>query len=201
MKIRIIALFILLMQLPAMISFAQKSSGPPLLAGHDVAVVKTESGRVRGYVHNGIYTYKGIPYAEAERFMPPSKPKAWQDVRSSLTYGPVCPLMDPTTAVQDELEFVFDHNWGYPNEDCLRLNVWSPSVGEGSAAKKRPVMVWLHGGGHTAGSSQELPSYDGESLSRKGDVVVVSINHRLNILGFLNLSAYGEKYKSYSVYS
>ncbi len=184
------------MQLSSIVSFSQKTSGPPLAAGRDVAVVQTESGKVRGYIHNGIYTYKGIPYAEAERFMPPSKPKSWQDVRSSLTYGPVCPLMDPTTTVQDELEFVFHHDWGYPNEDCLRLNVWSPSVEPAGAAKKRPVMVWLHGGGHTAGSSQELPSYDGESLSRKGDVVVVSINHRLNILGFLNLSAYGDKYKS-----
>src|SRR5688572_4091532 len=97
MKIRIITLIILLMQLSSIVTFSQKTSGPPLVAGRDVAVVQTESGKVRGYIHNGIYTYKGIPYAEAERFMPPSKPKSWQDVRSSLTYGPVCPLMDPTT--------------------------------------------------------------------------------------------------------
>jgi para-nitrobenzyl esterase len=114
-------------------------------------------------------------------------------VRSSLSYGPVSPLLDPTTNVQDEPEFVFHHDWGFPNEDCLRINVWSPGINDG---KKRPVMFWIHGGGFTAGSSQELPSYDGENLAKKGDVVVVSINHRLNILGYLDLSAYGGKYKN-----
>jgi para-nitrobenzyl esterase len=175
---------------------AQDKSAPPLITGKDVAITQTESGKVRGYIHNGIFTYKGIPYAQAERFMAPSKPKPWQDVRSSLTYGPVCPLMDPTVSVMDESEFVFHHDWGFPNEDCLRLNVWSPGIKSAKDAKKRPVMVWLHGGGHTAGSSQELPSYDGESLSRTGDVVIVSINHRLNVLGFLDLTAYGDKYKN-----
>lgn len=178
--------------LPA-VSVAQvKKETTALVTGKDIAVVSTESGKVRGYVHNSIYTYKGIPYAKAGRFMAPTKPDSWTGVRSSLSYGPVCPLMDPTTAVADESEFVFHHDWGYPNEDCLRLNIWSPGVNE---SKKRPVMVWLHGGGHTAGSSQELPSYDGENISKKGDVVLVSINHRLNILGFLDLSAYGDKYK------
>lgn len=161
--------------------------------GENVAVTNTESGKVRGYVHNNIFTYKGIPYAEAERFMPPAKPKAWNGVRGSMVYGPVAPLLDPTTAVQDEGEFVFHHDWGFTNEDCMRINVWTPSINDG---KKRPVLFWIHGGGFTAGSSQELPSYDGESLAKKGDVVVVSINHRLNILGYLDLSAYGEKYKN-----
>jgi para-nitrobenzyl esterase len=163
-----------------------------LQTGENVAVTNTDAGKVRGYVHNRIYTYKGIPYAEAKRFEAPQKPKPWTGVRSSLTYGPVAPLMDPTTAVQDESEFVFHHDWGYTSEDCMRLNVWSPGINDG---KKRPVMFWIHGGGYTAGSSQELPSYDGESLAKTGDVVVVSINHRLNVLGFLDLSAYGEKYK------
>ncbi|MGA0559891.1 carboxylesterase/lipase family protein [Larkinella sp. VNQ87] len=172
---------------------APKSAALPIMTGKDVAVVQTESGKVRGYVHNGTFTFKGIPYAKAERFMAPTKPDAWTGVRSSMSYGPVCPLMDPTTTVHDESEFVFHHDWGYPNEDCLRLNVWSAGVND---SKKRPVMVWLHGGGHTAGSSQELPSYDGENISKKGDVVLVSVNHRLNILGFLDLSAYGEKYKA-----
>ena len=163
-----------------------------LQTGENVAVANTNSGKVRGYVQNGIFTYKGIPYAEAKRFEAPQKPKAWQGVRSSLSYGPVAPLMDPTTSVMDESEFVFDHSWGYTSEDCMRVNVWSPNISDG---KKRPVMFWIHGGGFTAGSSQELPSYDGENLAKKGDVVVVSINHRLNMLGYLDLSAYGEKYK------
>ncbi len=163
-----------------------------VITGENVAVTNTESGKVRGYIHNGVYTYKGIPYAQAERFLAPSKPTPWEGVRSSTTYGPVAPLLTPTTAVQDEAEFVFDHDWGYTNEDCLRVNVWTPGIADN---KNRPVLFWIHGGGFTAGSSQELPSYDGENLSKKGDVVVVSINHRLNVLGFLDLSAYGEKYK------
>lgn len=163
-----------------------------LQTGENIAVTSTDAGKVRGYIHNTIYTYKGIPYAEAKRFETPHKPKPWQGVRSSLSYGPIALLMDPTTSVQDESEFVFHHDWGYASEDCMRANVWTPGINDG---KKRPVMFWIHGGGFTAGSSQELPSYDGESLAKTGDVVVVSINHRLNILGYLDLSAYGEKYK------
>lgn len=173
--------------------FAVQTTKAQLQTGENVAVATTESGKVRGYINNGIYTYKGIPYAEAKRFEAPQKPKSWANVRSSLTYGPVAPLMDATTFVMDEGEFVFHHDWGYTNEDCMRINVWSPSINDG---KKRPVMFWIHGGGFTAGSSQELPSYDGEALAQKGDVVVVSINHRLNILGYLDLSAYGNKYKN-----
>ncbi|WP_333483085.1 carboxylesterase family protein [Spirosoma telluris] len=164
----------------------------PIMAGKGIATVPTESGAVRGYIHNGTFTFKGIPYAKAERFMAPTKPDSWTGVRSSMTYGPVCP-MDVTTQTYDEIEFPFHHDWGYTNENCLSLNVWTPEI---SQAKKRPVMVWLHGGGFTAGSSVELPSYDGENLTKKGDVVVVTVNHRLNILGFLDLSGYGEKYKN-----
>ena len=163
-----------------------------ITTGKDVAIVATDAGKVRGYVHSGIYTYKGIPYAEAARFEAPHKPKPWAGVRSSMSYGPVSPLIDETTQIQDESEFVFNHNWGFTNEDCMRINVWTPGINDG---KKRPVMFWIHGGGFTSGSSVELPSYDGENLAKKGDVVVVSISHRLNITGYLDLSAYGEKYK------
>lgn len=168
------------------ISFTQ------IKTGTDVAVTDTKSGKVRGYIRNGIYTYKGIPYATAERFGAPQAPKAWDGVRSSLTWGPVAPLLTPTTQVMDEVEFIFDHDWGYSSEDCLVLNVWTPGIKDG---KKRPVLFWMHGGGFTAGSSQELPSYHGENLANQGDVVVVSVNHRLNVLGFLDLSAYGEAFK------
>ncbi|MEJ1239973.1 carboxylesterase family protein [Chryseolinea sp. T2] len=171
---------------------AQKASAP-LVTGANVAVVQTKSGKVRGYIHNGTYIYKGIPYAKAKRFEAPQQPDSWDGIRSSMTYGPVSPLMTPTTRVQDESEFVFHHDWGYANEDCLRLNIWTPGINDG---KKRPIMFWIHGGGYTAGSSQELPSYDGEAISKKGDVVLISVNHRLNVLGFLDLSEYGDKYKS-----
>lgn len=162
-----------------------------LIAGKDYAIVETGTGKVRGYVHKSVFVYKGIPYARAERFMAPEKPKTWTDIRSSMTYGPVCPI-DPTTTVNDIFEFPFHHNWGYMNENCQTLNVWTTGIND---SRKRPVMVWFHGGGFAAGSSVELPSYDGENISRKGDVVLVSVNHRLNVLGFLDLSAYGEKYK------
>ncbi|MDX1666985.1 MAG: carboxylesterase family protein, partial [Saprospiraceae bacterium] len=184
MKKIITALFIMLSS--CYFGFAQ------LQTGKNIAVTDTESGKVRGFIRNGIYTYKGIPYAEADRFEQPQKPESWEGIRSSMTYGPVAPLINPTTSVNDEVEFVFDHDWGYTSEDCLVLNVWTPGINDG---KKRPVLFWMHGGGFTAGSSQELPSYHGENLAKRGDVVVVSVNHRLNILGFLDLSAYGEKYK------
>jgi len=167
-------------------------AGAQVQTGENVAVTNTDAGKVRGYVHNSIFTYKGIPYAEAKRFEAAQKPKPWTGVRSSMTYGPVAPLTEPTTQVQDESEFVFHHDWGYSSEDCMRINVWTPGIADG---KKRPVLFWIHGGGFTAGSSQELPSYDGENLAKTGDVVVVSINHRLNILGYLDMSSYGEKYK------
>lgn len=107
---------------------AISSAQTEIKTGENVAVTTTESGKVRGYIHNGIFTYKGIPYAQAERFMAPEKPTPWEGVRSSTTYGPVAPLLTPTTMVQDESEFVFDHDWGYTNEDCLRVNVWTPSI-------------------------------------------------------------------------
>src|SRR6187402_2356743 len=122
----------------------QQSATAQLQTGENVAVTNTDAGKVRGYIHNSIYTYKGIPYAEAKRFEAPQKPKPWQGTRSSMSYGPVAPLMDPTTSVQDESEFAFHHDWGYTNEDCLRLNIWTSGINDG---KKRPVMFWIHGGG------------------------------------------------------
>ncbi len=163
----------------------------PIQAGDGIAVTSTVYGKVKGYIHDGILTFKGIPYADADRFTAPQKPKPWGDIRSSMSYGPVCPT-DPTTRVNDVFEFAFNHDLGYSNEHCQTLNVWTKKLNDG---RKRPVMVWFHGGGFTAGSSIELPSYDGENLAKK-DVVLVSVNHRLNVLGFLDLSAYGDKYKN-----
>ncbi|HTI08080.1 MAG TPA: carboxylesterase family protein [Puia sp.] len=171
---------------------AESQDEPAIVAGKNIAIVQTVYGAVRGYIHHGIFTFKGIPYGEAERFLPAQKPASWKGIRSSMTYGPVCPgNLGPV--LSDEYEFPFHRDRGYySNENCLNLNIWTKKTGAG---EKKPVMVWLHGGGFSSGSSVEFPSYDGENLSRKGDVVVVSINHRLNTLGFLDLSAYGEKYK------
>ncbi|HEV7358707.1 MAG TPA: carboxylesterase/lipase family protein [Steroidobacteraceae bacterium] len=174
---------------------SQGSRQAPLAAGDGEAVVATRAGRVAGYVRNAIYTFKGIPYADdtagANRFMPPAKPKSWAGVRSSRQYGYVAPQGARGGWANDEEAFMFAWDDGVQGEDCLRVNVWTPGIGD---HKKRPVMLWLHGGGYTAGSGQELRSYDGENLARRGDVVVVSLNHRLNVLGHLDLSGYGDQY-------
>ncbi|WP_405384242.1 carboxylesterase/lipase family protein [Maribacter sp. LLG6340-A2] len=180
----------LLMLVLCMVTY-MASAQDIVITGSKLPVIETENGPVRGYIHDDMHIYKGIPYAQAKRFEAATNPTKWDAVRSTTMYGPVAPLINPTTTIQDESEFVFDHDWGFPNEDCLSLNVWSPNVSDG---KVRPVLFWIHGGGFTSGSSHELPSYNGENLAKNGDVVVVSINHRLNVLGFLDLSAYGEKY-------
>jgi para-nitrobenzyl esterase len=172
--------------------------GAAVSAGSGKAVVETTAGKVGGYVRNGIFTFKGMPYAAPvggeARFMPPAKPKPWAGVRSSMQYGQVCPQVARAGWANDEEAWLFSWDDGIPGENCLRVNVWTPGINDN---KKRPVMVWLHGGGFQAGSGQELPSYDGESLSRRGDVVVVSVNHRLGVLGYLNLAEIGgAKYAS-----
>jgi para-nitrobenzyl esterase len=193
--------------LPATIGAGTKTEptangcGAVVSAGSGKAVVETTAGKVSGYVRNGVFTYKGIPYAAPvggeARFQAPQKPKPWAGVRSSMQYGQVSPQGARTGWANDEEAWLFSWDDGIPGEDCLRVNVWTPGVQSSGDNKKRPVMVWLHGGGFQAGSGQELPSYDGESLARRGDVVVVSLNHRLGPLGYLNLAEIGgEKYAS-----
>jgi para-nitrobenzyl esterase len=170
-------------------------SAAPLSARDGDAVAATRSGSVAGYIRNGIFTFKGIPYADnstgVNRFMPPVKAKSWEGVRSSRQYGYVAPQGPRAGWANDEEAFMFAWDDGVQSEDCLRINVWTPAMADG---KKRPVMVWLHGGGYAAGSGQELRSYDGENLARRGDLVVVSLNHRLNVLGYLDLSKFGDQY-------
>ena len=126
--------------------------------------------------------------------MPPAKVPAWEGVKLALTYGTMSP--QDTSREGD----IFPPHYFWPHWEprilpqsfnCQNLNIWTPGLDDA----KRPVMVWLHGGGHMMGAATVEDVYDGENLSRKGDVVVVSVNHRLNLEGFLNLSAYGEKYK------
>jgi para-nitrobenzyl esterase len=171
------------------------ASRPVVVASDETAIAETVAGKVRGYLREGIFTFKGIPYGETTagsgRFAPPRAPQPWTGVRSSMHYGPVCPQAPRGTWGEDEESFLFDSEDGYPGEDCLRLNIWTPGI---QGTSKRPVMVWLHGGGFVSGSCQERSAYEGERLSRRGDVVVVSLNHRLGPLGFLNLIQFGEPY-------
>ena len=156
------------------------------------STVQTKSGPVAGYVDDGVFIYKGIPYAKAERFMSAEDPDPWTEVRASRAYGPTCPQGARAGWYDDNQAFAMHWDDGFPDEDCLRVNVWTAGIKDGA---KRPVMVWLHGGGFSAGSGQELISYDGTNLARDHGVVVVSLNHRLNTLGFLDLSAFGGKYE------
>jgi para-nitrobenzyl esterase len=143
-------------------------------------VVRTTSGDVSGSFNDSVYAFKGIPYAKAERFMPPMDPDAWNGIRECTEFGPVARQVVPwyPDSVQNEKEM-------------FSVNVWTQGIMDG---KKRPVMLWLHGGGFHVGASNDPMTY-GEALARKGDIVTVSVNHRLNILGFLDLSACGEKYE------
>jgi para-nitrobenzyl esterase len=142
-------------------------------------IAETSAGRVRGIVAQDINIFKGIPYggttAGKNRFMPPTKPAAWAGTRDALAYGPTAPQTTGAVAART----------GYPeeSEDCLMLNVFTPALGGG---RKRPVMVWLHGGGFSSGSGSG-PILDGTNLAHTSDVVVVSINHRLNVFGFTYL--------------
>jgi len=168
----------------AELSSGEEMTGPTVEAGPDIAVANTQSGKVQGYISNGIYTYHGIPYAQAdERFVEAHEVEPWEGVRMAFDYGPISP-QEATGNIP-----------GGDNMDnnCQNLNIWTPGIQDEG---KRPVMVWLHGGGFSTGSSIEQTYYDGENLSKKGDVVVVSVNHRLNVLGHLNLSQYGDQYKN-----
>jgi len=165
---------------------------PTIISSSTNPLVQTESGKVRGYIHKGTYIFKGIPYAQAERFMPPQKPTPWEGYKSTLTYGPWSPQTLSGSLTTDEELFTMEPAYMVQGEDCQKLNVWTQGINDQG---KRPVMVWIHGGGYTGSSASEQSAYDGENLSKKGNVVVVSLNHRLNILGFLDLSAFGEKYK------
>jgi para-nitrobenzyl esterase len=181
---------------------ANRYSGDKVFASKSKNIVETDSGKVSGCESGGIITFKGIPYADTtagmNRFMPAVKPKPWAGVRTALHWGPVAP-QNLTSSwggrragwTHDDEAFMCQWTDGVPSEDCLRVNVWTPAAD----TKKRPVMFWIHGGGFVNGNSNEAPSYDGENLARRGDLVVVSVNHRLGPLGFMNLAECGDQYK------
>jgi para-nitrobenzyl esterase len=142
----------------------------------EAPIASTRFGKVRGYIDQGINVFKGIRYGadtSSRRFMPPLPPEPWTDVRDALSYGPSAP--QPSRPNETF------------SEDCLFLNVWTPALRDG---RKRPVMFYIHGGAYNNGSGSS-PLYDGVRLCKRGDVVVVTVNHRLNAFGYLYLARFG----------
>lgn len=131
-------------------------------------IVATAQGKVRGIVaDNGIHVFKGMRYGKADRFMPPVAPAKWTGIQDAFDYGDQSPQARGSLAASQAM-----------SDDCLRINVWTPGLDNA----KRPVMLWFHGGGFEAGSGSSR-LYDGTRLARRGDVVVATINHRLNVFG------------------
>jgi len=156
--------------------------------GPGIAEVDTVSGRVRGVIRNGIYTYLGIRYADAERFEAPHPPAKWEGVKEALVQGPICPSMAPQ--VVPETGNILNPPMFYPaDEHCQTLKLWTPSIDPNA---KKPVMFWLHGGGSAFGNCLD---FEGEEMAAHGDVVVIASHHRLNCLALLDLEGYGPEFK------
>jgi len=154
-------------------------------------IVETAQGKVQGYVAGGINTFKGIHYGGdtggKNRFMAPTAVKPWAGVREAIAYGPIAPQQAPNR-VRDYANLIqLDAQPGGMSEDCLVLNVWTPTLNKNA---NKPVLVYLHGGGFYAGSGGN-PRLDGEHMARFGDVVLVTVNHRLGAFGYLHLADSG----------
>lgn len=140
--------------------------------GEDGEIVTVAEGQLQGTINDGIYRYLGVPYAEAaERFVTAGPVTPWEGVLKADSYGPMSPQ-------GSMLGFGVGNQDGTDN-NCQNLNIWTPGLNDGGL---RPVLVWLHGGGFSTGTANDS-SYDGEALAKNGDVVVVSVNHRLNVFG------------------
>jgi para-nitrobenzyl esterase len=160
-------------------------------------IAETNSGLVRGVSDDGVLTFKGVRYGAdtaTTRFAAPAKPQPWEGVKSAAAFGATCP-QTPTGNPGGLFTSWATVPTPPMSEDCLFLNVWTPALADGV---KRPVMVWFHGGGFSSGSGSSR-AYEGARLARRGDVVVVTVNHRLNVLGYLALGHYGTGYEDSAV--
>lgn len=166
----------------------RKLSQPVYTGGPD-PIAETRSGKLQGVLVDGIYLFRGIPYAQAERFAPAQPVAPWDGVRLARCWGYVSPEMTEKLASD---EAICPHNYWRADEHCQNLNLWTPSLERGA---RLPVIVWMHGGGWVSGSSIEQRAYDGENLSRRGRVVVVNFNNRQNCLGALDLSSFGDEFR------
>ena len=152
-------------------------------------IVSVKQGKLKGYYFKGVYRFFGVQYARARRFEMPNEPRSYEGIRNANAYGYICPVLS-SPAPSDEISV--PHRFWPENEHCQNLNIFTDSLDE---TRKKPVLVWLHGGGFSAGSAIEQIAYDGDSLAKNDDVVVVTVNHRLNAFGFLDVSAFGEKFR------
>jgi para-nitrobenzyl esterase len=173
-----------------------EEDGQIIFIGDNIAGAETTYGKVRGFIHKDIYNFLGIPYgANTEgknRFMPPQKPEPWTDIYPAVYWPNAAPQLLENFYANRYLAFTDYWHYDDVSENCLGINVWTPGYNDST---KRPVILWIHGGGYTSGNSIEHPEYHGENLSRKENVVFCSLNHRLGPLGFSDLSAIGgEKY-------
>ncbi len=154
--------------------------------------VETRYGAVRGSARDDVLVFKGIRYGAdtaTTRFAAPASPEPWQETREATAYGASCP-QTPTGNPGGLFSSWRPEPTPPYSEDCLFLNVWTPGLDETA----RPVMVWFHGGGFTSGNGSSR-AYEGTRLARRGDVVVVTVNHRLNVFGYLALGHYGEGFE------
>ena len=174
----------------------EDEDGQIIFIGDNIAVADTTNGKIRGFIHKDIYNFLGIPYgantAGKNRFMPPQKPDPWNDIYPAVYWPNSAPQLLDNFYANRYLAFTDYWHYDDVSENCLGINVWTPGYNDGT---KRPVLLWLHGGGFTSGNSIEHPEYHGENLSRQGDIVFCSLNHRLGPMGFANFAGVGgEKY-------
>ncbi|MGI5847173.1 MAG: carboxylesterase/lipase family protein [Candidatus Cryptobacteroides sp.] len=158
-------------------------------------IAQTVYGKIQGYKDGNVYTFKGVQYAKADRFMPPQPPDKFEGVLKCRIYGPKAPQGqsfrwdgNPQTDYAFGNQFIRE-----PMDEagCLVLNIWTKGLNDGM---NRPVFVWIHGGGYSSGSGHDLPCYEGRAMAEKGDIVTITLNHRLNILGYSDLTGLGGKF-------